>query len=218
MVITKDIFSHMLLRVCDLFEENSLYLCKLDSKFGDGDHGITINKIAFTMRNKVNKWKEEPESICSFLEDLSGEIMFIGGGAASSLYGVFFEGLATPLRDTKEIDASMLKDMLNSCKEAMLNVTCARLCDKTMMDALIPAVDDAMKASCDIVAILNAAESAAINGASLTKNYAAKYGRSKNYKEKSIGTKDPGAVSVSLLFKGLKEGFERGGYFNEKIY
>ncbi len=206
MVITKDIFSHMLLRVCDLFEENSLYLCELDSKFGDGDHGITIKKIAHIINNKVQDWKEE--SICSFLEDLSEEIMSIGGGSASSLYGVFFEGLAGPLKHVSNIDASMLKNMLNSCREAMYEVTRARLCDKTMMDALIPAVDDAMKASCDIMEILNAAEEAAINGADLTENYAAKYGRSKNYKEKSIGTKDPGAVSISLLFRGFKEGFK----------
>ena len=80
--------------------------------------------------------------------------------------------------------------------------------DKTMMDALIPAVEAAQNAKDDVMAVLEAAKEAAARGAKESEQYVSKYGRARSYKEKTIGTPDAGAVSTSLFFAGLCDGLK----------
>ena len=72
-----------------------------------------------------------------------------------------------------------------------------------MMDALIPAVEAAQNAKDDVMAVLEAAKEAAARGAKESEQYVSKYGRARSYKEKTIGTPDAGAVSMSWFFQGL---------------
>ena len=92
----------------------------------------------------------------------------------------------------------------------MEDITTAKVGDKTMMDALIPAVEAAAQASDDVMEILKAAAEAAEQGAKESENYISKFGRARSYKEQTIGTPDAGAVSTSLFFKGLYEGLYEG--------
>ena len=163
-------------------------------------------QIASLMEKSIEGW--EDDDMETFIEDLGDNTMEIGGGSAGPLYGTMIGGLSGPLEGNKPIDAKILKEMFTECLSAMEDITTAGIGDKTMMDALIPAVDAAQKAQDDIMAILEAAKEAAVRGAKESEQYVSKYGRARSYKEQTIGTPDAGAVSTSLFFAGLCDGLK----------
>lgn len=205
MPITKQQLASMLKKSAALWMDKSGELSAIDSKFGDGDHGITIKKIAALMEQKADAWSTE--TLYEFLDNLGTEIMGINGGSAGPLYGTMIGGMAVPLDGKEEIDEALLKQMLQASLEEMESLTTAKVGDKTMMDSLIPAVNAAQKADGTLLDILKAASDAAAAGAEESKQYISKYGRAKSYKEQTIGTADAGAVSTSLLFAGLYQGY-----------
>lgn len=204
MLLDKALWSHLLCSAADLLREKSGELSEIDSRFGDGDHGVTIAKIATLIHSSVDSW--DSESIKDFTEALGDGIMGVNGGSAGPLYGTLVGGFAVPLDEQQEIGAPLFKKMLESCRDEMFDISTARVGDKTMMDALIPAVDAALAAPDDIPAILNAAADAAEVGAKASEGFVSKFGRARSYKEQTIGTPDAGAVSTSLFFRGLANG------------
>ena len=205
MSIDRHRFEVMLRQAADLWLEKASVLSEIDSKFGDGDHGVTIGKIAKLFLSRTGEWREE--SLRDFIEALGDGVMAISGGSAGPLYGTLVGGLAGPLTDETAIDGPLLKKMLAASLSAMKEITKAGRDDKTMMDALIPAVEEARAADDDPAEILGAAARAAAAGAESTREKISKFGRARSYGEKTIGTPDAGAVSTALLFQGLREGF-----------
>lgn len=206
MLLSKPEIEKMFRKVAEVWHENKDYLSEIDSRFGDGDHGVTIGKIASLIEKKLDSW--EDEDIEGFLEDLGDSAMEIGGGSAGPLYGTLIGGLSGPLSGEDSIGAATLKEMFTECLSAMEDITTAKVGDKTMMDALIPAVLAAQKADDDCMAILEAAKEAALTGARESEQYVSKFGRARSYKEQTIGTPDAGAVSTSLFFTGLCDGLK----------
>ena len=206
MLLSKPEIIQMFTKIAQLWNENKDYLSEIDSRFGDGDHGVTIGKIAGLMEKSMNAW--EDDDMETFIEDLGDNTMEIGGGSAGPLYGTMIGGLSGPLEGGTPIDAKTLKEMFTECQSAMEDITTAGIGDKTMMDALIPAVEAAQKAEDDIMSILEAAKEAAVRGAKESEQYISKYGRARSYKEQTIGTPDAGAVSTSLFFTGLCDGLK----------
>ena len=186
MLLAKPEVIQMFKKIALLWNENKDYLSQIDSRFGDGDHGITIGKIASLMEKSIEGW--EDDDMETFIEDLGDNTMEIGGGSAGPLYGTMIGGLSGPLEGNRPIDAKILKEMFTECLSAMEDITTAGIGDKTMMDALIPAVDAAQKADDDIMAILKAAKEAAVRGAKESEQYISRYGRARSYKEQTIGT------------------------------
>ncbi|GHS87365.1 dihydroxyacetone kinase subunit L [Synergistales bacterium] len=201
MLLSRDSLSSMFRSAALLWQENVTRLGEIDSRFGDGDHGITVGKMAGAILSRLNGF--ENESIKSFIEGLSSDIMGINGGSAGPLYGTLFEGLSAPLSDETEINAPLLKAMFTGAQDALFEITKARVGDKTMMDALIPAVTAARGAQGDVLAVLNAAAAAAARGCGDTENMVSKFGRARSYGSQTIGVPDAGAVSAALLFEGF---------------
>ncbi|MDR1491075.1 MAG: dihydroxyacetone kinase subunit L [Desulfovibrio sp.] len=208
MLLTKESLFSMFRFVALLWQENTVHLSEIDSRFGDGDHGVTIGKMAAMILSRLNE--RQDESAKEFIESLGSGCMEIAGGSAGPLYGVLLEGFAGPLPcgDT-EIDAATLKTMFSSARSALFEITKARVGDKTLMDVLIPATEAAEKAPDDVLSILRAAAAAAYQGVRETENQVSKFGRARNYGEKTLGTPDVGAVSTALLFKGFQRGIEQ---------
>lgn len=205
MALNKESISEMLLAAAGLWHDKSPYLSEIDSKFGDGDHGVTIEKIAGLIERSVEDWGDK--NLRSFFTELGKGIMAVSGGSAGPLYGTMIGGLAVPLSEETEVDGPLLKAMLEGSLSEMQDITNAKTGDKTMMDSLIPAVEAAGRAGDGIEEILEQAAEAAVRGAKESENYASRYGRAKSYKEQTIGTPDAGAVSTSLFFMGLRDGF-----------
>lgn len=206
MLLLKPEVTRMLRGAVQLWMENKDRLSEIDSQFGDGDHGVTIGKIAGLMQKNLDAW--EDDDIENFIQNLGDATMEIGGGSAGPLYGTMIGGLSGPLSGGTGIDGAMLKAMFEESLFAMKEITTAKVGDKTMMDALIPAVGAASEAPDDVMEILNAAAKAAEQGAKESEQYISRFGRARSYKEQTIGTPDAGAVSTSLFFRGLYEGLQ----------
>ena len=191
MLLSKPEIEKMFHKVAEIWQENKDYLSEIDSRFGDGDHGVTIGKIASLIE-----------------KDLGDSTMEIGGGSAGPLFGTLIGGLSGPLNGGGAIGEGLLKEMFTECQSAMEDITNAKVGDKTMMDALIPAVAAAEAAEGGCLAILEAAKEAAARGAKESEQYVSKFGRARSYKEQTIGTPDAGAVSTSLFFAGLCDGLK----------
>ncbi len=191
----KDEFLKKLMNSCQLLKDNESYLGQLDSKFGDGDHGVTIAKIANNIENTVNENKEK--TLKEIFVIISNNILNMGAGSASSLWGMIFLGFSEAVDNN--IDSETIKNMFIKSYEKLRIISQAEIGDKTLMDAFLPGYNKALAGSSfdEIVQAMK-------DGANKTSEYAAKYGRAKNYKEQSIGTCDPGAISLSILFEGLK--------------
>lgn len=203
--LTNHHFTQMFTSAAKILRKNEDLLSSIDSRFGDGDHGVTITKIARLIETKIPLLNQV--SLKQWFDDLGTAVMAISGGSAGPLYGTLLSGLAVPLTvATTTVDPALLKAMFASALAEMQDVTTAALGDKTMMDALIPAVDAALKADDNIMAILAAASNAAHEGAKHSERFVAKFGRARSYKEQTIGTADAGATSTALLFYGLHEG------------
>ena len=209
-MIDHDAFGRMLDESARLLLENAEVLSDIDSKFGDGDHGITITKIAKLVQAQVAQWDSE-QSIKDFLDDLGMAAMAVRGGSAGPLYGTMIGGLGVELADDERgVDADAARRMFAGCLAEMQDITNAQVGDKTMMDALIPAVEAAQAcASDDPAAVFAAAAEAAEAGAKASEGFASKFGRARSYGDQTIGTPDAGAVSTSLFLRGLAEGASR---------
>ncbi len=206
-MIDRDAFGRMLDESARLLLENAEVLSDIDSKFGDGDHGITITKIAKLVQEQV-AGRDSDQSIKDFLDDLGMAAMAVRGGSAGPLYGTMIGGLGVDLADDESvIDADAARRMFAGCLAEMQDITNAQAGDKTMMDALIPAVEAAQAcASDDPAAVFAAAAAAAEAGAKASEGFASKFGRARSYGDQTIGTPDAGAVSTSLFLRGLAEG------------
>lgn len=204
MLLSKPELVRMLRGVAEIWTEHKDELSEIDSRFGDGDHGVTIGKIAAVIGRDLDGWQDDDAE--TFLEDLGDDIMAVGGGSAGPLYGTMIGGLAGGIPESGSIGAGDVKKMLAASLEAMEDITTAKVGDKTMMDALIPAVEAAAQAEGDIPDVLKAAMEAAAQGAKKSEEFVSKFGRAKSYKEQTIGTPDAGAMSTALFFKGLWNG------------
>ncbi len=206
-MIDRDAFGRMLDESARLLLENAEVLSDIDSKFGDGDHGITITKIAKLVQEQVAGWDPD-QSIKDFLDDLGMAAMAVRGGSAGPLYGTMIGGLGVDLADDESaIGADAARRMFAGCLAEMQDITNAQVGDKTMMDALIPAVEASQTcASDDPAAVFAAAAEAAEAGAKASEGFASKFGRARSYGDQTIGTPDAGAVSTSLFLRGLAGG------------
>ena len=150
---------------------------KLDAVIGDGDHGQAI-VTAFSV---VVKAGEKGTEFKSMLNDMGFGVMLETSGSTSTLLGAFFLGMSDNAAGT-ELDAAAVKKMFAGGLANVQKQTQAKKGDKTMMDALIPAIE-AIEASTsdDIKEIMTAGAEAAIRGAEETVNMKANFGRARNY-------------------------------------
>ena len=134
----------------------------------------------------------------------------VRGGSAGPLYGTLIGGLGAQLGDDEnELSADAVRRMFAGCLAEMQDITTAQVGDKTMMDALIPAVKAAQACAAPDdgpVDVLMAAAEAAEEGARASEGFASKFGRARSYGDRTIGTPDAGAVSTSLFLRGLANG------------
>jgi len=184
--------------------EQHAELSALDSACGDGDHGTTMLRIADQLAVAVPV--EESAGFASIFRDTGWKILGVDGGASSSLIGTFFLGMADAAAATGPMDCRTLAAVLEAGLEALSKRTSARPGDKTLMDALGPAiaaVRAAAAAGKSTSEALDNAARAARAGAESTIGLTARFGRAKFLGDKTRGHRDPGATSIALLFEGF---------------
>jgi len=187
--------------------ENHEMLSKLDSVGGDGDHGTTMVRAMANLEKAVDaSITQEPKTL---LYDVGWAILGVDGGATGPLLGTFFMSMSDAVVGMDTLDAKMLAAAFETGLAGVRAQTQAQPGDKTMIEALVPAVAasrEAANGGASVEDVLARAAEAAAKGAELTKEMQARFGRAKNIKERSIGSQDPGATSLSLIFRGFWKG------------
>ena len=199
----KEEFALRLKHACDEVTAAEDMLTDIDSKFGDADHGLTMAKIAGAIAQAV---EESGDGIQSMLDDAAMAVMVLNGGSAVPLWNTWLDGLQEAAPEGDEVSTQELQAMFAHALEALSDISGAKVGDKTMMDALIPASQAIAAYSGDKAGLFAAAAQAAQNGAEESKKFVSKFGRAKSYGEKTIGTPDAGAVSMACFFQGLAKG------------
>lgn len=141
MVYNKEFFKNFILRLIPMFEEHRDYLSKLDSDIGDGDHGVNMSIGFREVEKQLDKIYEETEDIASFYKKVGMIILGKVGGAAGPLYGSLFMKAGEDIKGKNEITFPELVGFIDNGVKAIEARGKAVVGDKTMVDALRPAVD-----------------------------------------------------------------------------
>ena len=179
-------------------------LVELDRVIGDGDHGENMQRGFQTFVVAVTR--ATPGTPGGVVKLLATTLISTVGGAAGPLYGTACLRAATSLGDAAELTPESLVAALRAALGGVVARGKANIGDKTMVDALTPAVDAAAKAQedgADIAGVLAAAADAAEQGADTTVPLVARKGRASYLGERSAGHLDPGARSTSLLLRAF---------------
>jgi dihydroxyacetone kinase-like protein len=179
-------------------------LTRLDSAIGDADHGINMDRGMTAVRELLPTLDgSDPGSL---FKQTGMKLISTVGGASGPLYGTFFLRLGTSLGDASEVTPVELAAAFRAGLEGVRARGKAELDDKTMVDAMTPAVaalEDGAAASWE--ASLRAAALAAAKGRDRVTPLAARKGRASYLGERAAGHQDPGATSTTILFESLRD-------------
>ena len=184
-------------------EESKDELGKLDAVAGDGDHGIGMTNGAraawATAKDLVGRGAGAQTTLSG-----AGEAWSNGaGGTSGALWGAILTAVGATLGDQDEPSVETISRALAAALEAVQRLGGAQVGDKTMVDAMVPLVEAFQQTEGTLKSRTSAAIVAAEKGAETTKPMVAKLGRSRPLGEKSVGTPDPGAVSLTRIAKAL---------------
>jgi dihydroxyacetone kinase-like protein len=179
--------------------DNEEMLTRLDSVIGDADHGANMTRGMKAVVAKLDQ--SEPTSPSALLKQVGMTLVSTVGGASGPLYGTFFLRMATAAGDVESLDQAGFAAALRAGVAGVVARGKAEAGDKTMYDALAPAVDalDAALGGEDPHGALSAAADAAAEGRDATIPMLARKGRASYLGERSVGHQDPGATSSALL-------------------
>ncbi|TKV62214.1 dihydroxyacetone kinase subunit L [Nakamurella flava] len=192
--------------------EHKTELTRLDREIGDGDHGENLARGFTAVVAKLDA--SAPETPAAVLKLVATTLISTVGGASGPLYGTAFLRAATAIGDASELDGALVVTGLTAARDGVVARGKAEPGDKTMVDALTPAVQAAAAAADsggDAAAVLSAAADAAAEGAEATTPLQARKGRASYLGERSIGHRDPGATSASLLLRAMADAAAGGG-------
>ena len=184
--------------------ENRSYLTKLDGAIGDGDHGTNMDRGMKKALERLGT--TDGDDIGASLKAVGMALVSSVGGAAGPLYGTFFMQMGQAASGRSELDVAGFTEAFDAGLQGVIKRGKAEPGDKTMVDALTPALE-ALRAADgdDVAAALGKAAQAAQQGMEATVPMVARKGRASYLGERSAGHQDPGATSSHLLLKSAAE-------------
>jgi dihydroxyacetone kinase-like protein len=192
--------------VAAVITEHKVELTHLDREIGDGDHGENLARGFAAVIGKFDAGT--PDTPGAVLKLVATTLISTVGGASGPLFGTAFLRAATAAGDATELDGPAVATLLTAARDGVVARGKAEPNDKTMIDALTPAVDAAKAAADsggDVRAVLAAAADAAETGSAATVPLQARKGRASYLGERSIGHVDPGSRSTAYLLRALAE-------------
>ncbi len=178
----------------------------LDAEIGDGDLGITVQKCFGAVENYLAGVTDEP-----ITDILKGASMAFSEANPSTFSALFSAGLrkaGNTVREKESLSAGDIAAMFDAAVRGIMKLGKAREGDKTLLDALIPALraaESAAEAGKSISEMLNAVASAAEKGVQDTVGMVSKQGRARSFGERTRGVQDPGATAVALFIKEVAD-------------
>lgn len=191
-------------RFARVVTEQKAYLTELDSAIGDADHGANMARGMAAVMEKLDE--VTPSTLDELFKSVGMTLVTSVGGASGPLYGTFFLRIGTSIGAATSCDGAGLATCLRAGLGGLVDRGKAELGDKTMFDAMAPALDafDATLASGgSLQECTAAARDAAAVGRDATVDLVARKGRASYLGERSQGHLDPGATSTAMLFDAL---------------
>jgi len=204
--LTVEQTKEMLIYVGEQVMESRPLLTEVDSAIGDGDHGIGMH-VGFS--NAINKLTAGTYTdINSIFKEIGKAMINNMGGASGVIFGTMFMGGVKKLESADTINLEILSTIFENGLAGVKERGKANLGDKTMIDALEPAVvslKSSLNQKLDLHEALIKAEESAAQGVENSKNYIAKFGRAKTLGDRAIGYQDAGATTVWIIFKSMRK-------------
>lgn len=198
--ITKEAIIDAVRRLCEIVIVHEVPFCELDSVAGDGDFGMSLAK---GFRQVRADWAElDTEDIGTFLKSCGMIITEYCGGASGPIWGSAFRGMGRYADGKTELSLAEFGELLQAAIEAIQKRGGAKLGDKTLLDALIPATQAIKVAASEGKALREAFEQAAqaaVAGAEATKLIVASKGRASYVGERSVNFPDAGATAIGVI-------------------
>jgi phosphoenolpyruvate---glycerone phosphotransferase subunit DhaL len=191
--------------------ERKVELTDLDSQIGDADHGINMDRGFTAVVAKLPDLRES--DLGAIAKGVGMTLISTVGGASGPLYGTFFLRLGTSFGDRHAISGEELAAALRAGLDGVKLRGHAELDDKTMVDAMTPAVEalESRVGEGDLHAALAAAADAAAVGRDRVTPLVARKGRASYLGERSANHQDPGATSTTILFEALRDALVPAG-------
>lgn len=205
-MLTQTDFLHWIERCAQVIAAKRDYLVELDAAIGDADHGVNMDRGFQAVLQKLAQ--QNPTDCGALLKLVAMTLISTVGGAAGPLYGTFFLQMATKLAGKTEVSAEEWLLALEAAVQGVQQRGKAQLGDKTMLDALSPAVvalRHSLETGRGFSEALQAAAQAAEQGMKDTIPLVARKGRASYLGERSAGHQDPGATSAYYLLQATAD-------------
>jgi dihydroxyacetone kinase-like protein len=189
-----------------LVAENRELLTELDAAIGDADHGTNMDRGMKAVLAALDE--SGPTTPKALLTKVGMTLVSTVGGASGPLFGTFFLRMGAALGDGESVPRSDVAPALRAGLDGVVQRGKAVLEDKTMVDALAPAVEAlevALSSEVSVTEALRLARDAATAGRDATFPMLARKGRASYLGERSVGHQDPGATTVALLMQAAAE-------------
>jgi phosphoenolpyruvate---glycerone phosphotransferase subunit DhaL len=206
---TEDI-QYWLERIAEVLHENASYLTQLDSAIGDADHGSNMDRGFQAVIAKLSATSGADMS--TKLKTVGSTLVSTVGGASGPLYGTAFLRAGTAIAGKTTLEGADVVAMLEAFYGGIVTRGKAHPGEKTMLDALFPALEAAKQAVADgasLAELTSRASQAAEEGMKATIPMLATKGRASYLAERSIGHQDPGSTSSWLILRSLAEAAAR---------
>lgn len=212
MSITRDDTLNWVRAIASVIGENSAYLTQLDAAIGDADHGANMDRGFRAVMNKLPEISDK--DIGTIFKTVGMTLISTVGGAGGPLYGTFFLQVGMKTAGKMELSLADWADALEAALNGVIMRGKAEPGDKTMVDALTPAVAALKQSIPDHQSIGEALErsaEAARKGMEGTIPLVARKGRASYLGERSAGHQDPGATSSYLILKAAADTWKNSG-------
>ena len=209
MISQKQIYDSVV-RMHDELKANRELLIDLDAAIGDGDHGTNMVRGFDAI---IPKLEDMPDADIGAIFKMVGVTLVSSvGGASGPLYGTAFMRIGGVLKDKMELNPDDVLEALKAAQEGIQTRGKAVEGEKTMLDALIPAIrafEEGKTVGLSGAELWESVIKAAQAGVENTKNYIATKGRASYLGERSIGHQDPGATSLTIMLQCFMPGSEQ---------
>lgn len=206
MSITRDDMINWIKAVAEVISENNAYLTELDAAIGDADHGANMDRGFRAVMNKISDISNM--DIGTAFKTVGMTLISTVGGAGGPLYGTFFLQAGMKTAGKMELSLSDWAEAIESALEGVVMRGKAELGDKTMVDALTPAVaalKEAVRNDLPVHKALELSAESARQGMENTIPLVARKGRASYLGPRSAGHQDPGATSSYLILKAAAD-------------
>ncbi|MBE6185017.1 dihydroxyacetone kinase subunit DhaL [Heyndrickxia ginsengihumi] len=188
--------------VVSMIEEEKDYLCELDRKLGDGDHGVTMSIGWQAVNEKLDNALAEEEDCAKISITVGKTFLSAVGSSVGPLYATGFMRGAKVVKNKTVLNGQDLVEYWIAFGKGIKERGQAEVGDKTMVDTLVPfvnALEEKFPETQDFLSAFSYAVSEGKKGMESTKDLLSKRGRSSRLGERSVGAQDPGATSAYLI-------------------